>query len=74
MTGHHKCYKEPKDPQDYVFLVTPILLFLNYFNWRVITLQYCDGFCHRATGMSHRYTYVPSLLNLAPTFLPISHL
>ena len=25
------------------------LLFLNYliyFNWRIITLQYCDGFCH----------------------------
>ena len=49
MTGHHKCYKEPKDPQDYVFLVTPILLFLNYFNWRVITLQYCDGFWHTPT-------------------------
>lgn len=27
MTGHHKCYKEPKDPQEYVLLGTPILLF-----------------------------------------------
>ena len=48
MTGHHKCYKEPKDPQDYVFLVPPILLF-KYFNWRVITLEYCDGFWHTPT-------------------------
>ena len=24
-------------------------LFLNLFNWRIITLQYCDGFCHTST-------------------------
>ena len=28
-----------------------------------------DGFCHTSTWISHRFTYVPSLLNL----LPISH-
>ena len=21
----------------------------NYFNWRLITLQYCGGFCHTST-------------------------
>ena len=30
-------------------------------NWRIIALQYCDGFCHISTRISHRYTYVPSL-------------
>ena len=30
--------------------------FLNYlinFNWRTITLQYCDGFCHTLTWITH---------------------
>ena len=25
------------------------------------SLQYCIGFCHTSTWISHRYTYVPSL-------------
>ena len=33
------------------------------FDWRIIALQYCVGFCHTATWISHKYTYVPSLLN-----------
>ena len=41
------------------------------FNRRIIALQYCVGFCHIATWISHRYTYVPSLLNLLPTSHPI---
>ena len=40
------------------------------FNWRIIALQCCVGFCHTSTRISHRYTYVPSLLNLPP----LSHL
>ena len=30
-----------------------------YFNWRLIILQYCSGFCHKLTWISHRYTCVP---------------
>ena len=41
------------------------------FNWRIIALQCCAGFCHTSTWISHRYTYVPSLLNLLPTSLSI---
>ena len=37
------------------------------FNWRITALQYCIGFCHTSTWISHRYTYVHSLLNLVPT-------
>ena len=36
-------------------------LFFNfiYFNWRLITLQYCSGFCHTLTWISHGCTCVP---------------
>ena len=30
-----------------------------YFNWRLITLQYCSRFCHTLTWISHAYTWVP---------------
>jgi len=33
-----------------------------YFNWRIITLQYCDGFCHTSTWISHRDTCPPILI------------
>ena len=32
---------------------------LIYFNWRLITLQYCGGFCHTFTWICHGYTCVP---------------
>ena len=32
---------------------------LFFFNWRLITLQYCGGFCHTLTWISHRCTCVP---------------
>ena len=35
-----------------------IVLFI-YFNWRLITLQYCSGFCHTLTWISHGCTCVP---------------
>ena len=44
-----------------------IYLFFVVLNVFLIDLQYCVGFCHTLTWISHRYTYVPSLLNLLPT-------
>ena len=32
---------------------------VNVFNWRLITLQYCSGFCHTLTWISHGCTCVP---------------
>ena len=40
------------------------------FNWRIIALQYCGGFCHTSTWISHTYTCFPCLLKLPPTFIP----
>ena len=45
------------------------------FNWRIITLQYCGGFCHTSTWIAHRYTCIPpphhSWTRLPPPSHPI---
>ena len=41
------------------------LLFI-YFNWRIIPLLYCHGFCHISVWIGHRYTCVPSILSPPP--------
>ena len=33
---------------------------ITYFNWRLITFQYCSGFCHTLTWISHGWTCVPA--------------
>ena len=30
-------------------------------SWRLITLQYCSGFCHTLIGINHGFTCVPFL-------------
>ena len=50
--------------------------FFNLFNWRLITLQYCRGFCHTLMWISHGRTCFPhpeppSLLPLH--FIPQGH-
>ena len=42
-----------------VFRIFECIYFLNYFNWRLITLQYCGGFCHTSTRISYECTCVP---------------
>ena len=43
-------------------------ILINYFNWRLITLQYCSGFCHTLTWISHGCTCVPH--PEPPSYLP----
>ena len=39
---------------------TPSPLFSIYFHcWRLLTQQYCSGFCHTLTRISHGFTCVP---------------
>ena len=47
-----------------------------YSNWRIVTLQYCDGFCHTLTWLSHRRIYDPHpkpLSHLPPHPVPLGH-
>ena len=30
-----------------------------FISWRLITLQYCSGFCHTSTWISHGFTCIP---------------
>ena len=38
---------------------------------RTTALRYCVGLCRTSAGISHRYTYVQSLLNPSPTSTPL---
>ena len=38
-----------------LFLFFPFI----FISWRLSTLQYCSGFCHTLTWISHGFTYVP---------------
>ena len=58
-----------------------LILFIYFFpfisiSWRPITLQYCSGFCHTLTWISHRFTCVPHpepLSHLPPHPIPLGH-
>ena len=45
---------------------------LFFFNWRIIALKHGISFCHTQTWISHRYTYIPSLLK-TPSHLSPFH-
>ena len=54
-----------------IFLLFYFIFKLIYFNWKIITLQYCDGFCHTSTWIGHRYACVPlSFPTLSPWGFP----
>ena len=50
-------------------LLNYLFFSLIYFNWKLINLQYCGGFCHTLTWISHGCTCIP--LSWDPShFLP----
>ena len=56
--------------------VTQSCFFLFFLNWRLITLQYCGGFCHTFTWISHGCTCVPCPeppSHLSPHPIPQGH-
>ena len=47
-----------------------------FISWRLITLQYCSGFCHTLTRISHGFTCVPHPEphpHLPPHPIPLGH-
>ena len=62
LNSHQQCKRVP--------------FFKIYFNWRLITLQYCGGFCHTFTWINHECTCVPHpepLSHLTPLPIPQGH-
>ena len=49
----------------FIYLFFPFI----FISWRLITLQYCSGFCHTLTWISHGLTCVPH--PDAPSCLPL---
>ena len=45
----------PPSPLGPFFFFFPFV----FISWRLITLQYCSGFCHTLTWISHGFTCVP---------------
>ena len=39
----------------FIFIFFPFI----FISWRLITLQYCSGFCHTLTWISHGFTCIP---------------
>lgn len=55
----------------FLMIFSSEFLFLKViFNWRITVLQSCLGFSHTTMQISHKYTYVFSVLNLLPTPSP----
>ena len=54
-------YKLNKQDDNIQPWCTPFSIFFSFvfISWRLITLQYCSGFCHTLTWISHGFTCVP---------------
>ena len=57
------------EPVSLLILFPPVFFFLIFY-CKMFALQYCAGFCHTSTWISHRYTYVPSFLLWFWLYLP----
>ena len=52
------------------------LFWVIFISWRLTTLQYCSGFCHTLTWISHGFTCVPHpepASHLPPHLIPLGH-
>ena len=54
----------------YFFAFHSIILFYFFIFWSIMVLQNFVVFCQISTWISHRYTYIPSRLNLPPISCP----
>ena len=61
--GSWRCHSWPGAVNDTIsfFFFSFFFFFFPFIciSWRLITLQYCSGFCHTLTWISHRFTCIP---------------
>ena len=43
----------------FIFNFIYLFIYSCFISWRLITLQYCSGFCHTLTRISHSFTCIP---------------
>ena len=53
------CIDSLKTSLVHFFFFNFFLLFIFFISWRLITLQYCSGFCHTLAWISHGVTCIP---------------
>ena len=80
----YRSMEQNRKPRDkFTYLWTPSYSFFPFIfiSWRPITLQYCNGFCHTLTWISHGFTCIPHPdppshlpLHPIPLGLPSEHL
>ena len=59
-----------------LFILYLFYFLISLFNWKLIALHYCTGFCHTLTWISHGCTCVPhpeSPSHLPPYPIPLGH-
>ena len=59
--GSVKLWNLPRVTQPGSYVLCILFFFFKFidFNWWLITLEYCSGFCHTLTWLSHGCTCVP---------------
>ena len=62
----HYCLCSPEILWDLLKFVLIYLFIYFLISWRLITLQYCSGFCHTLTRRSHGFTCIPHPNPLLP--------
>ena len=62
-------YLQASHHGDHRFLFYFFFYFYFFISWRLITLQYCSGFCHTLKWISHGFTCVPH--PTPPSHLPL---
>ena len=50
---------KPRQKKDFFFFFLRFFFSFIFISWRLITLQYCSGFCHTLTWISHGFTCIP---------------
>ena len=45
--------------ENLLFILLYFIFSFIFISWRLITLQYCSGFCHTLTWISHGFTCIP---------------
>ena len=70
---YSKKKKKKKVIAQYLLFIYLFIFPFIFISWRLITLQYCSGFCHTLTWISHGFTCVPHP-NPSPASLSIPSL